>query len=182
MDFYPPTSSIDLREELNAILYGRSDMVPQGRSVVVRRLTDEYCECYDRLNGGPRKDCSFCQGEGFKFTETEEIMFLSAGKAPMYQGGFLGTGAFPLTAVGFDDPSKATAFCEYSVFPDYERYLIRNDKGHDKLFELKISDEGTTQYPQIRTAKWKIINVTPIHGDFGRVEYFVLALDKEYIG
>jgi hypothetical protein len=33
----------------------------------------------------------------------------------------------------------------------------------------------------IRTAKWKILSVTPISGDGGRVEYFEVGCEKEVI-
>lgn len=182
MDFYgEPPNRIDLREELHAIIYGRADMVPQGAKIVLRRLTDDHCECWDKLTGGPRQNCSFCKGEGWEFRETEETMVMFAGKAPLFQGGLLGNGQFPFTATGYDDPNKGTAICEYSVFPDYERFLIRKDKAWDRIYELKVDDLGNVVYPQIRTSKWKIVTVTPMRGDFSRVEYFVLGLEKEYL-
>jgi hypothetical protein len=181
MDFFPIRSGIDLRAELHAILFGRSDIVPQGRQVVIRRMTDTHCVCWDGVTGGPKLPCPYCQGEGYLFTEDIQTVFIISGIAPLYKGGFLGTGEFPFTATGFDDPNKATAYCEYNVFPNYERYNNRSDKYYDKVYELKVNPDGSTLYPLTRAGKWKLLNVTPVHGDFGRVEYFILGLDKEFI-
>jgi hypothetical protein len=183
MDFYGTSRSIDMREELRAILFGRMDMTPQGQEIILRRLTDTKCECWDKVTGGTADpNCSFCQGEGYKFYETLETMVLFSGKAPLYLSGYLGTGNFPFSQTGFDDPNKATAVCQYTVFTDYERYVARDDKPLNKLFELKVDDNGRTVYPIVRAGKWKVVNVVPIKGDFGRIEFFVLGLDKEYIG
>lgn len=183
MDWFPQIrSNIDLREELKALLYGRVDVVPQGRPMLLRRFTDTPCSCYDQLDGSPVTNCAYCEGEGFIFADTIETMILFPGVAPIYKAGYLGTGRFPFDAIGFEDPSKATAYCEYSVFLNYERYNLPANKRPDKMYELKVDESGTIVYPLVRTAKWKILSVTPMHGDFGRVEYFVLGLDKEYLG
>jgi len=34
-------------------------------------------------------------------------------------------------------------------------------------------------YPQVTTAKFKVMNVIPRHGDSGKVEHIELALEKE---
>lgn len=183
MNLYPQNSSqIDLREEFAAVLYGRVDIVGQGRQFILRRLSNTPCACWDALNGSPDPNCPFCNGEGYQFSETIETMYLSGGAPPLFKGGFLGTGNFPQEAYGYGDPSKGIAFCEYTVFPDYERYIEQDQKKMDKLFELKVDPDGQTAYPQVKTAKWKVVDLTPMHGDHGRIEYFILALSKEYAG
>ena len=180
MKFFPDPQNIDMREEFAAILYGREDVTQQGRLVIHRRILDETClACWDpNTDGSRRPSCSYCQGEGRMFRERKETMVLFPGVAPVYKPGILGTGQYPQSDYGYTDPNRATAYCEYSVFPDYERYTLQQHKSYDKLYELKVNPNGSAILPLIRTAKWKILGVTPIHGDFGRVEYFELGLEK----
>lgn len=182
MDFFFDDSNIDLRQELHDVLFGRVDLVSQGRPFILRKLTDTVCVCWDGVSGGPKGECPYCQGEGYQFYEYLVTMFMVTGAAPVYKPGFLGNGKYPQDLAGYTDPSKATAFCEYTIFPDYERYRITTHQSHDKLYELKVAPSGKLHHPQVRTGKWKIFNVTPIHGDYGRVEFFELSLEKEVVG
>jgi hypothetical protein len=182
MDFYPSKTNIDLREEMDAILYGRMDMIPQGRKVILRELTDTFCECWDGLEGGPIQDCKYCQGEGYKFRERMVTMAIYRGVAPVYKPGYLGKGVYPQNEWGYDDPNRATCYCDYRTFKNYERYTLTEHKYFDKLYEVKLKEDGSVYYPITRSLKWKILNVVPIHGDYGRIEYFELALSKENIG
>lgn len=180
MDFYTDQGSggIDLREEFSTVLDGSVDFVAQGRQVVLRRLTNINCVCWDETTGGCKGDCPYCQQEGWQFSETMEDMYIAMGVAPVYKPGFLANGMYPQTEMGFVDPNRATGYCRYSVFPDYEKYSDNSKKNFDKLYELKVTDTGDTFYPLTRVAKWKILTVTPLHGDFGRVEFFELSMSK----
>lgn len=182
MNFFNDDNNLDLREELHDLLFGRSDLTPVGRPFILRKLTDTVCSCWDGVSGGPRGNCVYCQGEGYQFYEYTVTMFLVTGAAPVYKPGFLGNGQYPQDLAGYTDPSKATAFCEYNVFPAYERYRITTHQSHDKLYELKVTPSGSLYYPVTRAGKWKIFNVTPIHGDYGRIEFFELSLEKETVG
>lgn len=182
MDFYGDISNIDLREELAALLYGRVDMVPQGRPFILRKMTTTKCACWDNTSGGSKTpDCVYCGGEGYLWTETPFTMWMASGVAPIYKPGFLASGQYPQAQMGYTDPNRATVYCEYNVFPDYERYTLPDNPAPDKLYSLKIDAHGNAVTPPIRTAKWKILNVTPLHGDFGRVEFFELSCAKEII-
>jgi hypothetical protein len=180
--YYPETSNIDLREELHAIIHGRADMVPQGREFLLRRMTDTPCACYDETDGGGDQNCPYCLGEGWQFTESLETLVLFSGVPPLYKGGYLGTGQFPILPYGYGDPSKAVAYAEYDMFPDYERYTSQKKKVLDKLYELKVDDRGRTVYPLVRAGKWKVVDLSPVHGDHGRIEYFTISLDREFAG
>ena len=54
MNFFPDTPNIDLREELHAILFGRMDIVAQGRPFILRQITDTKCICWDESSGGSK--------------------------------------------------------------------------------------------------------------------------------
>ena len=193
MDFYANiTPGIDLREELDAVLLGRADVTAQGRHVIMRRMSDTTCAaCWDAVAGGSnRPSCPYCKGEGWQFTETQEVMGVYRGVAPVYKTGVLATGAYPQSNIGYTDENRATVYSPVlrpdgsEVYPNYERYTFQTAKNYDKMYELKIDVNGdivrdpvTGRY--IRTLKWKILSVVPLHGDNGRIEFFVLDCEKE---
>lgn len=183
MDFYPDTPNIDLRDELHALLFGRADLIPQGRPFVLRQMTDTRCVCWDTTSGGSRTpSCRYCGGEGYYWTETQWTMWMASGVAPVYKPGFLASGQYPQAQIGYTDPNRGTAYCEFNVFPNYERYTLPANPSPDKLYALKVDVNGNTMIPLVRTSKWKILNVTPLFGDFGRIEFFELSLEKEIVG
>lgn len=189
MDFYGGIeANIDLREEFSAVLRGRIDLGPgQGREVLIRRLTDTHCPaCWDKVTGGTtRQHCKYCDGEGYLWTETRELVYLTRGVAPVYKPGALATGQYPQADYGYTDPNRATCFIEAvtpegrPTFPDYKRYTLVEHPAFDKVYELKVGENGGTVQPLVRTAKWRLLTLVPWHGDRGRVEFFELALDKE---
>lgn len=186
MDYYGADSGIDLRQELSDLLRGRADLVPQGREVILRRMTDDRCPvCWDATSGGTtRQNCKYCQGEGRLWRETRELVFMVRGVAPVYKPGTLGTGKYPQADYGYADPNRATCYLEAVspdgrvTFPNYERYTLQEHDSYDMLFELKVTDDGETAHPVVRTAKWKVLTLVPYHGDYGRVELIELGLEK----
>lgn len=177
-NLYPDIVSGDLREELHALLFGRVDIDGHGHPVLVRRLGDIPCTCFNVGMGSPTGGCPYCQDEGFAWTEDLQTMVVIQGVAPVYKPGFLATGDYPQTSYGYVDPSRGTAFCEFSVFPDYAHYTLGIKKTWDKLYELQVDSQGSLAYPVARSRKWKILDLTPIHGSNGRVEYIELSLEK----
>lgn len=178
-DLFPTVSNIDGRSEFEKFIYGDIGLVGIGRPVVLRRLSDVVCACWDGLTGGPVNYCSYCQGEGYQFTEETDKMYVADGTSPLYKPGAFGGGQYPLDRWGQSDPSKATAYSSWSLFPDYERYTYKQQKRYDKLLLLKVDGEGHEVFPSVITAKYKVVNVVPRHGDGGKVEYIELALEKE---
>jgi hypothetical protein len=183
MDLYPEMTNIDLREEFHAILYGRVDLLPQGRPMIIRKMTDTKCVCFDATSGGSKTPfCRYCGGEAYYWSEFELIAWMVIGVAPVYKPGFLASGQYPQAEIGYTDPNRATCYCEHWVFPDYERYTLPTNPAPDKLYTLKVDEDGSKTRPEVRTSKWKILNVVPLHGDFGRVELFEITCEKEIIG
>lgn len=185
MNFYSDgdATQIDLREELHAIIFGRVDLTPQGKQVILRRMMDQVCvACWDEHAGAStRANCPYCGGEGHMWSETFETVYIAHGVAPVYKPGILGTGIYPQDSYGYTDPNKATMYAEYSVYPDYEKYTVQVNKSYDKMYELKVDMNGNTVHPIVKAAKWKLLSVTPIFGDYGRVEYFELGTEKENV-
>jgi hypothetical protein len=191
MDFYGNMSMVpDIREELHAVIHGRADVTPQGRGVVLRRLSNTPCACWDPVTGGSKRpNCPYCKGEGWQFIETQETMAIYRGVAPVYKPGVLATGQYPQAGMGYTDTNRATAYVEFfrtdgsEVYPNYERYTLQEAKAYDKLYELKVDHEGELVIDLtghfVRTVKWKVLSVVPTHGDHGRIEFFELGLEKE---
>ena len=174
MDFYRDISAtIDLREELHSVIHGSEEIVGQGRTVILRRMTNTTCPgCWDPKTGGSiRPNCRYCQGEGWQFFETQEIMALYRGVAPVYKPGVLATGEYPQNAMGYTDQNRCTAYVEVfrddgsQVYPDYERYTLQTAKAYDKLYETNVDPEGNPITDSsgrfTRTVKWKDLSVVP---------------------
>jgi len=68
-------------------------------------------------------------------------MIVFRGVAPVYKPGNLATGQCPQADYGYVSPDKTTAYCEYSVFPDYEKYTNDQKSRYDILYELKVDGE-----------------------------------------
>lgn len=196
MDFYGSPSSgngnvfsqaIDMREEMHNVIFGNPDVPAQGQPVILREFNDTVCPgCWDPIQGGSRRlNCRYCQGEGYQFTERMVTMVLFAGVAPVYKPSILGTGQYPLTSYGNSDPNRYTGYCEWDVYPDYDKYTLPKNKTPDKLYQVKVDGSGNVVYGSdrqpVRAAKWKILAPIPILGDQGRVEYFELGLIKEVV-
>ena len=194
MDFWTGISTnIDLRDELHNVLWGFAGEPGQGQRVIFRRLTNTTCpSCWSVKTGGSSNpNCKYCQGEGYQFYESNEVVGFFRGAAPVYKAGVLATGLYPQAAMGYSDTNKATAYAEIYrpdgslVYPDYDKYLYQTDKSYDRLYELKVDPDGNvivnSSGTPIRSAKWKVLNVIPIRGDYGRIEFFELALEKENV-
>lgn len=179
---WPSPVNIDLRDEMHAILFGGVDIPPQGHNMVLRELTDQFCSCWNGVETGSiQPKCAYCQGEGYLWRERQIVAYLTYGVAPVYKPAFQASGDYPQTSWGFDDNERAIGFCEYTTFPNYERYTIKTEKKFDKLYDLKVGPSGSLIFPNIRTAKWKVLDVLPYRGDNGRIEYFMLSLAKETV-
>ena len=184
----PFISVSDLRTEIHAVIFGSINVPAQGRPVVLRELTDTTCPaCWSKDDGNSRRaNCTYCQGEGYQFTERLVTMVLFQGVAPIYKPAILGSGKYPEGGYGYTDPERVTIYCEWNIWPNYERYTLPANSAPNKLFEVKIDANGnavfdpTTRQP-IRAAKWKVLSVTPMFGDGGRVEFFELGAEKETV-
>lgn len=184
MNFFPDSTiqNIDMRTEMHDLIFGSTDVVAQGRDLILRELTNDKCVCFDTTAGGSNNPhCRYCDGEGYLWRERIIQAIVFRGVAPVYKPGNLATGQYPQADYGYVSPDKTTVYCEYSVFPDYEKYTNDQKSRYDMLYELKVDFEGNTCLPHVRCAKWKMLTVTPIQGDCGTVSYFEIGCDKSAI-
>ena len=177
--YYPVPHVFDLREELAALLNGDDTNPGIGQSVLIRRLLDKHCVCWDGLRGSPDPNCRYCQGEGWLFVETLNTMYVARNFGSVLNPATVISRQQGLADYGITDENRALGFCQYDVFPNYERYLRPDHPAFDKVYELKVDDAGELIQPVIRTAKWKMRSVTPHRGDNGRIELVEVGLEKE---
>lgn len=181
MNFYPDPQTFSLRDELHGLFHGTVAEPGIGRPLVVRRLRDEKCGCWNKVSGSPIPGCRYCKGEGYVWTETMNIGYMAKNFGGVLNPSTVISNQNALAAFGVADENRALVYFEYMVFPNYERYLKPQHPSWDSLFEVKVDDDGRPLYPLIRTAKWKIKSVTPHHGDRGAVDYFECGVEKESI-
>jgi len=179
MDFYPEPKAFDLRDELATILHGDFTQPGVAQKVLVRRIRDQKCVCFETSTGSPDPTCRYCGGEGFLWRETMEDTYVAKNFGSVINPSAVISEQNAVAAVGTLDENRCLAFFEYTAFPNYERYLRPDHPVCDKLYELKVDFEGRLVYPLVRTAKWKIKSLTPHRGDNGRVEFFEVGCEKE---
>ena len=177
---YPLAQNLDLRDEMDKVLFGSFDECGEGRPLLVRFLQDRHCACWDGATGSPDSGCAWCQGEGYQWYEQERIAFIARNFGSVQNASNVISQQNQLLNYGYSDGQRALAFFRYDAFPNYERYLKPEHPAYDKLYELKVDHAGQVILPHMRVAKWQIRSVTPHQGDFGRVEYFEVGLNKEF--
>lgn len=180
-DFYPEAKTFDLRDEFRGLLYG--DFIQQGigQKVLIRRIYDQKCVCFNQSSGSANPSCVRCQGEGYLWTETLETGYIGKNIGSVLSGASSIPNQNQTAAWGTADENRALGYFEHSAFPNYERYMRPDHPTYDKIYELKVDDDGEMIQPPVRTAKWKIRSLTPHRGDAGRVEFVECGLDKENV-
>ena len=179
--YYPANQVLNLRDELRDLFYGYQDNPGIAQAVLIRRLLDKHCVCWDGLTGSPAPDCRYCQGEGYLFVETLNYVYIARNFGSVLNPASVINRQEFLSQYGLTDENRALCIAEHDCFPNYERYLKPEHPSYDKLYELKVDDEGVLIQPVLRTAKWKMRSVTPHRGDGGRVELFEIGLEKENV-
>lgn len=176
---YPPAQSLDLRDEMDRVLFGYFDEPGVGRPVLVRFLQDTHCACWDGSTGSPDPHCAWCQGEGYQWYEQAFTAYIARNFGSVQAASTVISQQTQLVGYGYSDGQKALAFMRFDSFPNYERYLRPDHPSYDKMYELKVDQNGLAVLPYVRAAKWQMRSVTPHHGDFGRIEYFECGLNAE---
>ena len=177
--FYPESRQFDLREEMDNLLFGSFENAPLGAPVIVRRILDQTCACWNGQTGSADPNCKYCQGEGYLWTEDLETAYIVRNFGGVMNPSSVITRENVVTQIGVTMENRALAYMTYRAFPNWERYIKPEHPTYDKLYELKVDEDGNLQYPLIRAAKWQIREVSPHRGDYGRVEYVELGLNKE---
>lgn len=179
--YYPNNQVFDLREQLSDLLYGDENNPGIGQKMLVRRLSDKRCVCWDDLRGSPDSSCRYCQGEGFLWVETMNVGYIARNFGSVQNPANVIARESMVSPIGITDENRALGFFEAKAFPNYERYLIPTIPKTDKLYELKVDGNGRLVTPVLRTKKWEIRSVTPHRGDNGAVQFCELGLNSEYV-
>jgi len=179
MKYYDGMAGLDIRSNFDEFIDGSPMESPKGRPIVHRKITNTPCACWDESRGGGDPNCTYCDGEGFLWSEIFTVAYFASNFGNV-------TGAAPavtrnadLQPLGFVDDSKCVAFMKADAFPDYSSYLNRSRRVYDAVYEVQLNPDGTVFYPLVRAAKWRVNILTPHHGDYGKVEYFELVLEKK---
>ena len=163
-------TEIDLRAEMDNILFGENGGPRHGRMLIIRNFTrdaDGYpteCSCMSgQTTREPDPDCSYCEGEGYIFTEQWAWGF------SMYAGS---DGGFVKRYVRMP---AGYLRADYKIF--FFRYDTNILQG-DKIIEPRLDDEGDVELPYVQEAIYKPQTLQKRRADNGRVE-FIAAFCRE---
>jgi hypothetical protein len=178
-NWYPDNQMFDLRAEMVGMLYGNEFNPGIGEQVLIRRIGMQICICWDGLTGSPLSDCAYCDGEGRLWLETLNTVYMAHNFGTVLNASTVIQQQDTIGMFGLSDQNRAVAYCEYSAFPDYDRYVGDLTESPDRLYELKVDVNGRLITPVVRIGKWKILAFTPHRGDYGQISYIELGLSKE---
>lgn len=175
---YPEMEAFDMREQFDWLMLGNFEEPGVARPAIYRKLSDIKCKCFDSLEGSPDPNCVYCNGEGYLFTEEIKQVYFAKNFGSVLGSSTQISQQSQLASYGYTDANKCLAFMFWYDIPDYERYSIPSRPAPDKLFELKVLEDGDMDPNLARTEEWRVRSVTAQHGVNGRVEYFELGLEK----
>jgi hypothetical protein len=154
---------LDLREEMDNILYGEDGGPKHGSLVLIRNMrrnADGYptlCKCMEgQITREADPDCSYCFAEGYLWDESWAWGFW------MYAG----------ADSGFVKRFQRMPPGEIRV--DYKIFFFRYDTPiayGDKIVEVALDEEGNVRLPYVREAIYKPQTLAKRRADNGRVEY-----------
>ena len=156
-------SEIDLREEVDNILFGENGGPRHGNLILIRNMRRDsdgrptYCECSkEQTTRESDPDCSYCYGEGYLWDEEWSWAFW------MYAGadsGFV---------------KRYVRVLPGEVRVDYKIFFLRYDAvilHGDKIVEVKLDQDGDVELPYVREAVYKPQTLAKRRSDNGRIEY-----------
>jgi len=156
-------SEIDLREEMDCILYGEDGSPAHGNLVLIRNMRRDadgrptVCECMSgQVTREADPDCSYCSGEGYLWDENWSWAFW------MYAG----------ADSGFVKRYQRMPPGEIRV--DYKIFFFRYDTTilyGDKIVEVVLDEDGNVELPYVREAIYKPQTLAKRRADNGRIEY-----------
>jgi len=163
-------AELDLREEMDEILFGRNGGPKHGKLLIIRNMRRDAdgrptrCTCSeDQTTVEPSPDCSYCGGEGYLWDENWVWGF------SMYAGADNGmVRRFMRMAPG-------------EVRVDYKVFFFRYDTNilyADKIIEPRLDADGELDVPYVREAIYEPQTLQKRRADNGRIE-FIAAFCRE---
>src|SRR5208283_4576608 len=122
---YPESRPFDIRDEIDNLLFGGWENAAIGAKVIIRRVVDQKCVCYDNPPnpGSANPNCVYCQGEGYLWMEDLETAYIGRNIGSVINPSSVISQENAVTPIGITDDSRAVAIMRYSAFPNWERYI-----------------------------------------------------------
>lgn len=162
-NYFKKVNHIDLRQELNNLLYGGSDLLPIGQWVILRRFdltkkSANYNEITREAVGGPKYEYTDELYKTYKWNSWSGDPFSEQQVPP---------GEFTIPLVTF--------FFEYTVRP----------KEQDEVYEFEWDDHTVTptldKISKPYQTRYDIKNSQTYRLDNGRIEFFACRSIKEIV-
>lgn len=174
LDIYEGYKSIDLRRELQDILFGSSVESAKGHKIILRRMRKTNgnkiaCDCVDSITHEPDKDyyCQNCRGLGYLFDEELVTTYRMSVR-------WMRNASTAITQMGLGevDPDMMAYFFEYTVAPTIDDYIVT----------IELDAAGKPTIPYKRTEIIKPHNVYAHRlDDGGRVEFYVIYTTEDSV-
>jgi hypothetical protein len=156
------SSEIDLRAEMDCILFGTATSPRKGWPIIIRHMRRNAngfriaCNCLDSMTGHCEPDCSYCSGEGYLWDEA------------WYIGRSEHTKSNSALAKAYMKPPPGEVRADQKMF--FFRYDVPIILG-DKIVEAKLDIEGNVVVPLIREAIYRPHTIDYERSDRGRIEF-----------
>ncbi len=162
------SDDIDLREELNRIIWGEG----RGIFLVYRKVQTENqipkrCVCWNARTQEPDIDtqCRVCKGSGYFFTDYIVRAFKSHSQGYATNRNH--------KDAGVTEYMYRTYYFEYNTISSQSANNLDIPSTYDKIIELETDVNGTITSPLRQLIKYDIISVDPYRLEAGgRLEYY----------
>lgn len=147
---YKQRIELDLREEMNRLLYGAEDEIAKGRVGLLRvARRDENdklikCPCRDIITDEPDKDfyCRTCLSMGFLWDERKIVYY--------------------------KDDNTLSKKDEVYFYMEYDV----NPRSSDWIIEIKVDEDGNPTSPLTRKVYYKSMATEAFRSNTGRIEFW----------
>lgn len=160
------SKEIDLRKELDDLLYGSSVEISKHYEVLIRKFRRDSknfkikCSCNAQNEGSINPQCTRCLGEGYYWDEKIVPSFKQEG----------GRASETMKSIAEAKPGETRSKVAIFYLP---ADVIVNTT--DLLIELVKEETRGTNYKNLKRGKeWKIQEVEEKRSDYGRLEYLVV--------
>lgn len=178
---YPANQVFNLQEEFDRILVGDELNPGIAQDVLIRRLKDQTCVCWNGKTGSNNPYCRYCNGEGYLWVESPAQCYFVRNFGGVLNPSNVISQSSTVGSYGIQDVNRALAYFRPQTFPNYERYLTPTHPAFDAIYELKVDGQGRTLRPFLKTAKWRLLSFALHRGDNGAPIYVEAGVQKEWI-
>lgn len=165
--FYRSSKEQDLRKSFDNLVFGKDGGIAHNHLVLLRKrkINDagDYikCNCVNKLSreANAEKNCQFCLGEGYIWTETFHRCYSSM--------------------VGADGgkTNRTRRLMPGAIRTDYKIFYFKFDTKisyKDKIIEVRLDNEGGVSVPYQRINIFIPETIQEYRSDYGRLEYLAI--------